>query len=155
MGKGAFGKVYEATLRSDSSMHFAIKMVAPHGAARFNMAQIEKSKIKSTTGMIQRVKNEVTIHHQLRHPNILELYHFFEDATMVYLIMELCANGELFHFLKKRKGALSEEEARGFFFDIVKGVDYLHEHGIIHRDLKLSNILLDDSMKPVPFAVVR
>ncbi len=99
--------------------------------------------------MVQRVKNEVTIHHQLRHPNILELYHFFEDDSKVYLLMELCSNGELYQFLRERKRKLDEDEARRFFREIVKGVDYLHEHGIIHRDLKLSNILLDDSMKPV------
>lgn len=99
--------------------------------------------------MAQRVTNEVTIHHQLRHPNILELYHFFEDSENVYLIMELCNNGELYQYLRNKKSPLNEDDSRRFFHEIVKGVDYLHEHGIIHRDLKLSNILLDDSMKPV------
>lgn len=101
------------------------------------------------SGTAARIRNEVTIHFQLRHPNILELYHFFEDKDRVYLVMELCSNGELFHFLKRRKGPLSEKEAQVFFKEIVVGVNYLHEHGIIHRDLKLSNILLDENMKPV------
>lgn len=109
---------------------------------------MEKKKINSINGMIQRVKNEVTIHHQLRHPNILELYHFFEDSEKVYLVMELCPNGELYQFMKKKPGPMAEEDGKRFFREIVKGVDYLHEHGIIHRDLKLSNILLDDSMRP-------
>lgn len=51
--------------------------------------------------------------------------------------------------LKEKNKPLTEGEARNFFREIVKGVDYLHEHGIIHRDLKLSNILIDNSMRPV------
>lgn len=99
--------------------------------------------------MIERVRNEVGIHHQLRHPNILRLYHFFEDGKRVYLVMELCRHGELYQFLKSRHpGGLPEAETRTIFREIVQAVAYLHEHGIIHRDLKLSNILLDDSMKP-------
>jgi len=98
--------------------------------------------------MVERVKNEVTIHHQLRHPNILELYHFFEDQAKVYLVMELCRKGELYQYLRERRAGLGEEEGRAFFREIVLGVDYLHEHGIIHRDLKLGNILLDDNMRP-------
>jgi polo-like kinase 4 len=101
------------------------------------------------SGTALRVKNEVAIHVQLHHPNILELYHFFEDQDRVYLVMELCSNGELYQYLKKRKAPLSAPEAQIFFKEIVEGVNYLHEHGIIHRDLKLSNILLDLNMKPV------
>lgn len=101
------------------------------------------------SGTALRVKNEVAIHVQLRHPNILELYHFFEDQDRVYLVMELCSNGEFYQYLKRRKAPLSAPEAQIFFKEIVEGVNYLHEHGIIHRDLKLSNILLDSNMKPV------
>lgn len=103
-----------------------------------------------TSGLVERVKNEVTIHHQLRHPNILQLFHFFEDRTRVYLVSEFCPAGELYQHLQQRKsdGGIGEAEARSLFLSIVKGVDYLHEHGIIHRDLKLSNILLDASMTP-------
>ena len=100
--------------------------------------------------MIQRVRNEVAIHHQLRHLSILELFHFFEDSTQVYLVIELCSKGELFHYLQKKSGrTLEEEEAKGFFREIVRGVAYLHDHGIVHRDLKLSNILLTEDLKPV------
>lgn len=99
--------------------------------------------------MIRRVRNEVAIHHQLNHPNILQLLHFFEDSEKVYLVMELCANGELFSYLKRRKSKLTESEVSLLFHDIGKAVDYLHLHGIVHRDLKLSNILLDGNLRPV------
>jgi polo-like kinase 4 len=92
--------------------------------------------------MSARVANEVEIHWQLRHPSILELLTYFEDSTNVYLVMELCPNGELFKFIQTRQRPLSESEARKVLEEVVEGLKYLHGHGIIHRDLKLSNLLL-------------
>lgn len=97
-------------------------------------------------GMTQRVTNEVEIHWQLDHPSILSLYSYFEDSTNVYLVMELCQQGELYKYIQKRGQPLSENEARGVLKSIVRGLEYLHSHGIIHRDLKLSNLLLTDKM---------
>lgn len=63
-----------------------------------------------TAGMEDRVNQEVRIHHQLKHPAILELYRCFEDSNYVYLVLELCHNGELQRFLKRQgTKALSEE----------------------------------------------
>lgn len=96
--------------------------------------------------MASRVKNEVRVHKRLNHPNILKLYHFFEDDKCVYLIMELCENGELFSFIRtcKQNGGLEEDVARMLFADVINGIVYLHEEvQIIHRDIKLSNILLN------------
>lgn len=70
---------------------------------------------------------------------------YFEDESSVYLLMELCRKGELYRYLKT-KGRLSETESKKFFKQLIQGVDYLHQHGIIHRDLKLSNLLLTESM---------
>jgi polo-like kinase 4 len=131
VGKGAFGQVYQATLKGSNQ---------PHTKVGYAIKIIDKQLIM-TAEMIQRVKNEVSIHSTLNHPNILRLFHFFEDDRNVYLIMEYCEQGELFKLLK-RNGPFSEEQARRFVKDIVHGLAYLHSHGIIHRDLKLSNILL-------------
>lgn len=56
-----------------------------------------------STGMVDRVKQEVAIHSKLKHPSILELYTFFEDADYVYLVLELAHNGELHRYLKESK----------------------------------------------------
>lgn len=62
-------------------------------------------------GMTNRVRQEVQIHSRLKHPAILELYTCFEDANYVYLVLELCHNGELQRFLKTQGAkALSEEQ---------------------------------------------
>jgi serine/threonine protein kinase len=98
--------------------------------------------------MAKRVRNEVALHKKLRHTNILTLYHYFEDDERVYLVMELCSHGELYSLLKRRResgGNLTENEARIILRDVVAGLKFLHSHGIIHRDLKLSNILLSET----------
>ena len=73
--------------------------------------QIDK-KLMQAAGMVGRVCQEVSIHSRLKHPAILELYTFFEDANYVYLVLELCHNGELQRFLKMQ-GSRALLEERG------------------------------------------
>lgn len=61
--------------------------------------------------MLDRLNAEITIHHQVKHPNIVELLNCFCDDKYVYLILELCANGDLEHYLQEKK-TLSEHESR-------------------------------------------
>lgn len=53
--------------------------------------------------MLKRVKEEVRIHFQLKHPSILKLYNSFEDDKYVYMVLELCQNGDLQNYLKRTK----------------------------------------------------
>jgi serine/threonine protein kinase len=60
------------------------------------------------------------------------------------MVMELCDNGNLYQYLREHsQGYLSEPEARGVLLQLIQGLSYLHSNGIIHRDLKLSNLLLN------------
>ncbi|XP_018098808.1 serine/threonine-protein kinase PLK4 isoform X2 [Xenopus laevis] len=131
LGKGSFACVYRAQ-SINTGIDVAIKMI--------------DKKAMQKVGMVQRVRNEVEIHCQLKHPSILELYNYFEDNNYVYLILEMCQNGEVNRFLKNRKNPFSEDEARHFMHQIVTGMLYLHSHGILHRDLTLSNLLLSSDM---------
>ena len=98
--------------------------------------------------LIARVQSEVSIHQELAHPAITALHTFFEDDRHVYLVMEYCANGDLHHYLRRKK-RLEEGLARRLFRQIVTGMLYLHERGIMHRDIKLGNILLTDTYDAV------
>ncbi|KAJ7423851.1 polo like kinase 4 [Willisornis vidua] len=131
LGKGSFAGVYRA-VSLKTGLEVAIKMI--------------DKKAMHKVGMVQRVQNEVKIHCQLKHPSILELYNYFEDSNYVYLILEMCHNGEMSRYIKNRKKPFSEDEARHFLHQIITGMLYLHSHGILHRDLTLSNILLTNSM---------
>jgi serine/threonine protein kinase len=94
--------------------------------------------------LTKRVANEVEIHWQLHHPSILQLLSYFEDDENVYLVMELC-KGEFYQYLRRRD-PLDEQETRGVMKQLIEGMMYLHSNGIIHRDLKLSNLLLTKTL---------
>lgn len=131
LGKGSFACVYRAK-SVKTGLEVAIKTI--------------DKKAMHKAGMVQRVTNEVEIHCRLKHPSILELYNYFEDSNYVYLVLEMCHNGEMSRYLKDHQMPFSEDEARHFMHQIVKGMLYLHTHGILHRDLTLSNLLLTSNM---------
>nr|CAG4638347.1 EOG090X03P9 [Cyclestheria hislopi] len=87
------------------------------------------------------------IHSRLRHPSILQLHTFFEDNDFVYLVLDLCENGELQRYLKALGQPLTEWEAREVINQVVEGMLYLHSQNILHRDLSLANLLLARDMK--------
>jgi len=93
------------------------------------------------------VKREITNHRLLRHKNIVQFIKISLTETHLAIIMEYAAGGELFNRICEA-GRFSENEARYFFQQLVSGVQYCHEMGICHRDLKLENTLLDDSPAP-------
>lgn len=78
----------------------------------------------------------------LRHPNVIRILDVADDPQNVCFIMEFAPGGELRAYVERR-GFLPEEESRQFFKQIVRAVHYVHSKKIIHRDLKLENILLD------------
>ncbi|KAJ3235998.1 hypothetical protein HDU81_011269 [Chytriomyces hyalinus] len=144
IGRGGFAVVHQAVSKHRNSYgaDVAIKMIDKDVISRSNLTN--------------RVQTELSIHSALSHPSILQLHTFFESPTHVYLVTELCPHGELYRYIQQRKGAcLSEAEARTVMDEIVQGVLYLHSQGIIHRDLKLSNVLLtkDYHMKIADFGL--
>ena len=101
--------------------------------------------------MENRLKNEIKIQKEMEHPCILNLHHYFEDEDSVYLVLELCKGGELYTYIKSSK-KLSEETTKCFTKQLIKGLLYLHSKGVIHRDLKLSNILLSFDQRHLKIA---
>lgn len=80
---------------------------------------------------------------------LFQVYDYFEDSRYVYLVLELCHNGEFQHYLNSQGGVLTEAEAQKVMRQVVEGVQYLQKHQILHRDLTLSNLLLTRDMKTV------
>lgn len=75
------------------------------------------------------------------HINIVKLYDVYQTTNNMYIITELCEDGDFYSFLQKKK-KIEEEEAKNYLKQIMKGIKYLHMNGIIHRDLKPANILM-------------
>lgn len=126
LGRGGFASVYRARERKNGLL-FALKIM-------------EKSYIKKHK-MESRVENEISIQSDLVYNGIVQLHCHFEDAEYVYLVLELCEGGNLYRYLKKN-GPLSEAEASTVIKQLLLALQYMHGLGVVHRDLKLSNVLL-------------
>jgi serine/threonine-protein kinase ULK/ATG1 len=75
------------------------------------------------------------------HSNIVKLFDVYQTTNNMYIITELCEDGDFYSLLQKRR-KIDEEEAKNYLKQIMKGIKYLHMNGIIHRDLKPANILM-------------
>ena len=126
IGEGAFSKV-KLGIHITTKKKVAIKII---------------SKFKLTKNEEIRLKREIQILNKLNHPNIIKIYEIKEDKNNFYLIMEYYSEGDLYKFISKYN-KLNEEDASIIFYQIVNGVEYLHNNYISHRDLKLENILID------------
>lgn len=91
----------------------------------------------------EKMTQEIQIHKSLKHANIVRFLSFFDDATNVYIILELCKQRSMME-LHKRRPVVTDYECRFYVSQILDGVRYLHNHRIIHRDLKLGNLFLND-----------
>ena len=93
---------------------------------------------------------ELLIHSHIgSHPNIVNLITSFESEHHRYLVMDFCANGDLYEAIQSGKGPLETEHVRDLMLQLVRAVEYMHSKGIYHRDIKPENIFLtkDGSMK--------
>lgn len=89
---------------------------------------------------------EISIHRSVDHMHIVKFYSFFEDAKFVYILLELCGKRSLMEMHKRRK-RITEPELRYYVRQIVLACVYLHDCKIVHRDLKLGNLFLNDDMQ--------
>ena len=127
LGKGAFGKV-------NLALHIASgKLVA---IKSFNKKKLSKEN------SIRKIMNEIEVLKKLR-KNIFcsRIYDTFQTETHILIVMEfICA--DLLDFIRKRE-KLDEKKAKIIFKQIILGLKYMHKNNIVHRDIKLDNLLLD------------
>ena len=132
IGKGSFGEVFLSKKQNDPKL-YAIK-------------KINTSVLKSKN-VIKYLKNEIGIMEQLDHENIIKLHESLQTSHNIYLVMDNINGGSLSDFLSKYKlkqgEAFPQKVIQYFVKQIVQGLIYIHSKNIIHRDLKLDNILLD------------
>ena len=83
------------------------------------------------------------LQHLTNHKNVVKLYDSFETKSHLCFVMELCAGGDLLSFVRRRK-KLDETLAKFLFKQVAKGLEYCHRNQVLHRDIKLENLLLDD-----------
>lgn len=124
LGKGAFGSVFRA-LNMGTGETVAVKQV--------KLADLPKSELRVITLEIDLLKN-------LDHPNIVKYHGFVKSTESLNIILEYCENGSL-HSISKNFGKFPENLVGLYMSQVLHGLLYLHEQGVIHRDIKGANIL--------------
>lgn len=131
LGKGLFGKV--STIHNITTMKkFAIKTIEIPIDANGNPKESRK----------RMAEHEIDIMMSLQHPNLMSLFEKAERNLYKFIIMELMDTDLLKYLLTFAKRRLPEIQAKFCFFQICKGLEYLHTRNIAHRDLKVQNIFI-------------
>uniref|UniRef100_A0A8C0R2U2 Serine/threonine-protein kinase PLK n=1 Tax=Canis lupus dingo TaxID=286419 RepID=A0A8C0R2U2_CANLU len=131
LGKGGFARCYEAT-DTESGSAYAVKVISQNRITKPHQRE--------------KILNEIELHRGLQHRHIVRFSHHFEDADNIYIFLELCSRKSLAHIWKARH-TLLEPEVRYYLRQILSGLKYLHQQGILHRDLKLGNFFITENME--------
>ena len=129
-GEGAYGSVFSAI-----NIHTGVKI------AMKKILKIKENKVDD-----MEIKNEFDILKKLDHPNIVKIFEFYDSNSNYYIITEFCKYGELYKYIYQN---YSERQLCVLFYQVFSGLCYLHENNIIHRDIKLENIMISDIEKDI------
>jgi len=127
LGAGAFGTV-KRVVNKDTGEVFAMKV-------------LEKDRVRQRS-LEEQLKREVLTQVRVKHPNVVRLHYYFEDAHRIYCLLEFAERGTLFSLIKTVGRGLPEDKAARLFGESASGLHYLHGLHVVHRDLKPENILL-------------
>ncbi|CAE8723768.1 unnamed protein product, partial [Polarella glacialis] len=131
IGQGAYATVTFG-LHKESNRKVAIKIYE-----KYKLLDPQRRK---------SVRCEIRLMERLRHPNIVVFHEALDTPKQIHLIMDFVGGGSLHHFLKKRPGRRTDDVvAKRLFYQVCQGIRYLHDRHIVHRDVKLENLLLDEA----------
>ncbi|KAI8140148.1 hypothetical protein BJV82DRAFT_624051 [Fennellomyces sp. T-0311] len=129
IGSGTFGYVYLA-INLDTSSVMAVK-------------EIRFPDSSSLSALHKNIKEEMKVMEMLNHPNIVQYFGMEVHRDKVFIFMEYCENGSLGSLLEHGGRIEDEFYIVNYAYQLLKGLAYLHENNVVHRDIKPDNILLD------------
>src|SRR5579884_2135006 len=133
---GGMGAVYEGRQRTAFGRRVAIKVILGDYAADRDMRR--------------RFAREARTIAKLHHPHILQLIEFGDEQGILYLVMPFIEGGTLTNYLRRTLPELGEVAA--IYLQLLDAVEYAHDEGLIHRDIKSSNVLLEPRRSGPPYA---
>ncbi|CDO96465.1 unnamed protein product [Kluyveromyces dobzhanskii CBS 2104] len=141
LGEGAYGKVLLVKDTVTSKL-YAMKQLKK---AEILIAEdsLETETTTTVEKRIERTFAERTILSQLEHPNIVKLFYSFHDNHKLYLVLQFIPGGELFYHLKEQ-GTLDEDTVAFYSAELSCALKFLHSKGVVYRDLKPENCLLNE-----------
>lgn len=139
VGSGSFGDLYRGTY---CSQDVAIKVLKPE---------------RISTDMLREFAQEVYIMRKIRHKNVVQFIGACTRPPSLCIVTEFMSRGSLYDFLHKQRGVFKLPSLLKVAIDVSKGMNYLHQNNIIHRDLKTANLLMDENevVKVADFGVAR
>ncbi|KAK5780014.1 putative serine/threonine protein kinase KIN4 PWA37_001611 [Arxiozyma heterogenica] len=133
LGEGEFGKVKLGWTKIASSNEIP-KQVA--------IKLIRRDNLKGNPEKEMKIYREINALKYLNHPNIIKLEEILQNSKYIGIVLEYASGGEFYKYIQ-RKRRLKENIACKLFSQLISGVGYMHYKGLVHRDLKLENLLLD------------
>ena len=128
LGDGSYGIVY-----------LAVNIITKQNVAMKKINKVKENEIDD-----MEIKNEIEILKKLDHPNIVKIIEFFSTPKAYYIITDFCGCGELYNQIKHQ---YTEGQLAVLFYQVLSGSHHLHTKNIVHRDLKLENILISEIEK--------
>lgn len=138
--------------------HFKYEKIRDLNSGTFGFVQLARVKqtneqvavkfIERGEKVTKYVEREILNHRCLVHPHIVQFKEVFLTPSYLCIAMEYAPGGDMFEHVVKKNG-LREDEARWFFQQLIVGLDYCHRMGVVNRDIKLENTLLDSSPRPL------
>lgn len=127
VGRGAFATVYKGVNLKTNQL-VAIKQI-----------------ILDKDHDVQELMGEIDLLKILKHPNIVKYHGFVKTSSSLNVFLEFCSGGSLRQLYKRNNSGVSESDTIRFVKLILNGLNYLHEQGVVHRDVKAANVLLTET----------
>ncbi|KAF9916643.1 NUAK SNF1-like kinase 1 [Linnemannia zychae] len=129
IGQGSFSEV-KLAIDTRTGDHVAIKVMS-------------RAMVQSSDRLGISVRRESDLLKSIQHPNIVNFREVVETSLQMCIVLDYASGGELFEYVADKRAIATEEDIQCIFAQIVDAVDYLHQLNIVHRDLKLENVLLE------------
>eukprot|EP00536_Pseudo-nitzschia_multiseries_P005177 jgi/Psemu1/238292/estExt_Genewise1.C_940024 len=133
LGNGSMGHVAKVVLRDDY-LTYALKSI-----------QLDRV----STIFIEELENEIQILKTMDHPNIVKLHEVFSHKKQIFMILELCDGGDLYTRLP-----YTEKDSAYITGKLLSAIKYMHDHAIVHRDLKFENIMFESNAPDAEIKVI-
>jgi calcium/calmodulin-dependent protein kinase I len=136
IGRGSFGRV-RIIVDKKTKVPYACKVMRFTRSPKVERDPGNGARLASYTEVMDEVESMC----DLNHPALIQLHEYFEVGCDVYMVLDLMRGGSLCDELYDR-GSFSEEDTRVIFRQLLRGIQCMHSNGVVHRDIKLDNIML-------------